>query len=416
MPTSFSTALSGLNAHAAAIDVIGNNLANLNTTGYKANVASFRDLVAQSLGAGAGSTEVGLGTAPTRVTRQFRQGAIQTSGGSMDAAMQGDGFFIVRDAGQNSRLYTRAGNFNVDATGNLVSGTGERVQGWSERNGTLDTTGLISDIVLPIGALQAAAATTSFTVDANLNAAAQAGDSFSAPIETFDSLGVGHILTLTMTRAATPNEWDYEVTIPGAEVGSPNPTVTVFTSTTPLTFSTQGRLTAPAANVAGISVTGLASGAADLGITWELYAPDGTPRVTQFARPSAVSANSQNGTAAAQLVKVAMANDGKIVAQFSSGAQRTVAQLAVAAIRNPHSLAAVGNNNFLLGPETALPAIGLADTGGRGKVQGGALESSTVDIAQEFTNLIIMQRGYQANSRVITTTDELSQETINLKR
>ncbi len=412
--TSLSTALAGLNAHASSIDVVGNNLANLNTTGYKANVASFRDLVAQSLAAD-GATTVGLGVAPPRVSRQLLQGAIQGTGGSMDAAIQGDGYFILRNS-QNASMYTRAGNFHVDAKGILVTSTKETVQGWSENSGVLDTNGTVGDITLPLGALQPPKATTEFSINMNLNAGAQTGDAFSTPIRVFDSLGEPHILTVTFTRAAAPGQWDYAIKVPGTDVGSTNATVTVLNSSSPLTFDSTGKLTAPAADITGIQVTGLASGAADMDVKWQLFSTGAVPRITQFAQASAISANSQDGSAPSQLISVAIADGGRVVAQFSNGQQRIVAQLALASIRNPDSLLSASNNNFLLGADSALPAVGVADTGGRGKVTGGALESSNVDIAQEFTNLIILQRGYQANSRVITTSDELSQETLNLKR
>jgi flagellar hook protein FlgE len=149
---------------------------------------------------------------------------------------------------------------------------------------------------------------------------------------------------------------------------------------------------------------------------WELYEPGGISRLTQYSQLSAVAANSQNGIAAAQLVRVGIADGGKVLAQYSNGEQKVVGQLALAAVRNPDSLMAVGNNNFQLTARTAAPAVGVPETGGRGKVLGSSIESSTVDIAQEFTNLIVLQRGYQANTRVVTAVDEISQETMNMKR
>ncbi len=412
--TALSTALAGLNAHASAIDIVGHNLANLNTTGFKGSTASFRELVAQSLAAD-GSTTVGLGVTPPRASRQNTQGAIQGTGGPMDVAIQGEGFFIVHNA-QNATMYTRAGNFRTDATGKVITVSSEAVQGWTETNGVLDTSGAIQDIILPLGSIQPPLATTIFSIDMNLNAGALAGEMSSAPLNVFDSLGQPHVLTVTLTKTATAGQWDYVATVPGADVGDPAATVTVLTSATPLTFDTQGKLIDPTADLTGIPITGLVSGAADMDLTWGLFSSPAVPRITQFTHPSAVSANAVNGSAASQLIGVAIAEGGRVVAQFSNGQQRVVAQLALAAIRNPDSLLAASNNNFLLGANSALPAIGVADTGGRGKVTGGALESSNVDIAQEFTNLIILQRGYQANSRVITTSDELSQETLNLKR
>jgi len=153
-----------------------------------------------------------------------------------------------------------------------------------------------------------------------------------------------------------------------------------------------------------------------MAMKWSLYTPLGAPRLTQFAQPSQVSANAADGSSSASLTRIGLADGGKIVAQYSNGQQRIVGQLAVASIRNPESLIAAGNNNFQTSAKSAMPAIGVPETGGRGSVIGSALEASTVDIAREFTQLIVYQRGYQANARVVTAVDELSQETINLKR
>jgi flagellar hook protein FlgE len=164
-----------------------------------------------------------------------------------------------------------------------------------------------------------------------------------------------------------------------------------------------------------MTVTGLKNGAADLTMTWNLF-HGSAPRLTQYSQTSAVAANSQDGIPAAQLIRVGIANGGKVLAQYSNGQQVAVGQLAMASIRNPESLLAVGNNNFQLSARSALPAMGLPGTGGRGAIMGGSVEFSTVDIAREFTNLIVLQRGYQANAKVVTAVDEISQETINLKR
>jgi flagellar hook protein FlgE len=424
MFTSFSAALTGLAANEVGVDAVGSNLANLNTTGYKASVVSFYDLVAESLGLGTG-TSVGLGTGRPRVVHQFTQGAIQTTSGALDGAIQGDGFFVVRDS-SGATDYTRAGNFQVDANGNLVTATGQSVQGWMQTNGVLNTNGATSGIVVPAGTLRPPVATTNMSLDLNLDASATVGQpsgSFSTPIEVVDSLGTSHVLTMNFTMTAA-NKWDYKVTIPGEDVtagtaGTPFPIAGASGS---LAFSSSGVLTTPAPpppatnGVVAVDVTGLKDGAADLKINWSLYAPDLTSRVTQFAQATALSSSSQDGLAAAQLTHVALSDNGQVVAQFSNGQQVTIAQLALASIRNPESLEAVGDNNFQVSPETATPAVGTPNTGGRGKVLGGALESSTVDIAKEFTNLIVLQRGYEAAAKVITTTDTLTQDTINLKQ
>lgn len=414
MFTSFSTALSALAAHSTAIDVVGNNLANLNTPGFKANVVSFYDLVTQSLGAGFGETQVGFGVARPLTIRQFSQGAIQTSSAPLDAAIQGDGFLVMRNAA-GATTYGRGGNLQVNKDGVLMTATGERVQGWVGANGVINTTGPIGDIAIPVGALRPAAPTQTISFDLNLNAAATAGPppgAFAASIEVYDSLGISHIVSADFTKTATAGEWSYSLSIPNADVTAP---VTPVTGT--INFDSSGRLATPPAvgPFPVLAITGLASGAADMSINWSLY--DGAnPRLTQFAQTSAISAVGQDGNPAAQLIRVGLGDSGQILAQYSNGQSVAVGQLAMASVRNPESLLSVGNNSYQLSVRSALPAIGLPGTGGRGTILGGAIENSTVDIAREFTNLIILQRGYQANSRVITTVDELSQETINLKR
>ena len=413
MFTSFSTALSALAACSTAIDVVGNNLANLNTPGFKTSVVSFHDLVTQSLGAGLGDTQVGFGVGTPVTQRQFSQGAIQTTGGKLDAAIQGDGFFIVQGA-NNSTEYSRAGNFQVDQSGNLTTATGEQVQGWTATSGVLDTNAPPGNITIPVGSVLPPVTTKSFSFDLNLNAAAQVGNSngtFATSVTVYDSIGDSHVVTATFTKSATAGQWNYSLSVPNADVA--NPPATPLTGT--LTFDANGNLTSPASTdpAPQLQIQGLADGASDMTMTWNLFNGT-TPRISQYAQPSSPSAVAQDGAPAAQLTSVAVANGGQLLAQFSNGQQTVVGQLAMATIRNPDSLIAVGNNNYQLSALSALPAVGLPGTGGRGAVQGGAVEASTVDIATEFTNLIVYQRGYEANSKVVTSVDELSQDTINL--
>jgi len=414
MFTSFSTALSALSAHATAVDVVGNNLANLNTPGFKSSVVSFYDLVTQSLGTGLGETQVGFGVARPVTIRQFTQGGLR-SGSALDIAVQGEGFLVVRNGTTGATLYTRGGNLQVNKAGNLTTATGEKVQGWSSVGGSLSTNGPIGDVVVPVGLLQAPVATTRFSLDMNLDASATAGpppDTFTSSIEVFDSLGLSHVATVTFTRNATANQWDYSVSFPAGDTTAP---------TTPVTgtieFDPNGKLITPAAGstMPQLAITGLVNGAADMTLDWDLY-KGLAPRLTQYAQPSAVAANEQDGSPAAQLVRVGIGEGGTILAQFSNGLQEVLGQIAMASIRNPESLLAVGNNNYQVSARTALPAVGVSGTGGRGALIGGSVENSTVEIAREFTNLIVLQRGYQANARVVTTVDEISQETMNLKR
>jgi flagellar hook protein FlgE len=420
MFTSFSTALSALNAFSTAIDVTGNNLANLDTPGFKQSTTYFRDLVTESLGAGLGETQVGFGTGLPMTIRQFSQGAIQTSSGIDDAAIAGDGFFVVNNA-QGNQLYTRAGSFQVDRTGTLRTNTGEAVQGWTAidpTTGAVDTNSAIGNIVVPVGGVKQPKASTQMTLDFNLNSAA-AADSTSAHGETikvFDTLGNSHSLTVNFQKTGA-NQWSYSTTVPGEDVsgGTPGTPSAISGGSGTLTFDATGQLISPANGTSiPIAITGLTDGAADMAVNWNPYTAGGAGRITQFGQPSASAATSQDGAPASELTQVGLGNGGQLLAQYSDGTQVVVGQVAMASIRNPSSLIAVGNNNYQASALTSSPAIGLPNTGGRGDIQGGALESSTVDIAQEFTNLIVLERGYQANSRVVTTADQLSQETINL--
>lgn len=428
MPGSFSAALSALSALGTAVDVVGNNLANLNTPGFKASAVSFQDLVTQSMGSGLGETQVGFGVAQPQTFRQFNQGSVQTTGGLLDSAIQGDGFFIVKDSNGRT-LYTRAGNFLTDKDGVLMTNTGAHVQGWSAvdpTTGAVNTVGAIGDIVIPVGSLKPPRVTTDFSIDMNLdaNAAAAASSLTTAPMTVYDSLGNSHVLTIHFQKSAA-NTWSYGVSVPAVEVGgltTDPPVELLATSPAPtLVFDPDGTLNTPAAGSPITFTLGGAGhlftdGAAALPLTWDPYTSSGIGRITQFGQPSALSSSSQNGSAAAQLNQVSLSNGGGVLAQYSNGDQVVVAQLALASIRNPDSLLAVGNNNFQLSARSAIPAVGVPGTGGRGSISGGALEASTVDIAREFTHLIVFERGYQANARVITTQDQLSQETINIIR
>ena len=411
---SFSTALSALSAFSTAIDVTGNNLANLDTIGFKASEVSFHDLVTQSISAGLGNTQVGFGVGTPTTAALYTQGALQTTGGELDAAIQGDGFFIIQGP-DNSIEYTRAGNFQTDENGDLQTATGQAVQGWTEANGVLDTNAPPSNITIPTGIVQPPVITQNFSFDMNLDAAATPGTTnatFATSVTVYDSLGNAHVVTATFTEdPTTAGQWDYSISIPDADVA--NPPATPLTGS--INFNSSGLLTTPAATDPSpqLQITGLADGAADMTLNWNLY--NGTsPRITQFAQPSSVSAVSQDGSAAAQLTQVAIGAGGQLLAQFSNGQQTVVGQLAMATVRNPDSLLAVGNNAYQLSAASALPAVGLPGTGGRGTVAGGSVESSTVNVATEFTNLIVYQRGYEANSKVINAVDELSQDTINL--
>jgi len=411
----FSIALTGLNAATTALNVVGNNLANLNTVGFKDVTTNFSDLVSQAIGAG--TSQVGEGVSAPITDAQFLQGSIQLTNGAFDAAIEGNGFFVVQNTAGTTE-YTRAGNFQLAADGTLQTATGEDVQGWTATNGVLNTTGPTGNIVVPSNALVTPSASTQFTLDMNLNASGVVGDpttgSFSAPIQVVDSLGTTHTLTVDFTMTG-PNAWSYNVTVPGADLTAGTAGTPSSVATGNLTFNAQGQLTSPAAgSPVAVALTGLSDGAADLNLNWNLYNTDGTSALTQYSSASALSGSTQDGVATAELTQVGLDNNGQVVAHYSNGSTTVLAQVALAGITNPDSLVSVGNNNFELGGDTATPVVGTPGTGSRGSIESGALEASTVDIASEFTNLIVYQRAYQANSRVISTTDELVQDLISL--
>ncbi|HTC32051.1 MAG TPA: flagellar hook protein FlgE [Bryobacteraceae bacterium] len=416
--SSFSIALSGLTADSAALDVVGNNLANLNTTGYKDSTVSFYDLLQQSVAGG--TTQIGGGVSAPQTERLFTQGSITSTGGNYDAAINGNGFFVVQDPSGNT-LYTRAGNFNLNAQGDLVTATGQFVQGWTAQNGVVDTSGAIGDITIPSNALQTPSATQNMSLSVNLNAAGVVNGTtgtFTAPITVVDSLGVSHDLSVVFTEQS-PGTWGYSVNIPGADLTSGTPGTPSSVTTGTLTFDSNGNLTSPTAPaVVPINITGLADGASDMNINWNLAteAGNGTPVITQYAAASTESAATQDGVPASQVTQVSIANGGAITAQFSNGNQVVVGQLALASVSNPDSLIAVGQNNYEVGADTATPTVGVPNTGTLGTVEGGALEDSTVDIATEFTNLIVYQNSYDANSKVISTLDEMTQALLSLKQ
>lgn len=418
MFTAFSSALSALAGHSTAVDVVGNNLANLNTIGFKRSEVSFYDLLSRTLGA-SGQTQVGMGVGRPFTARQFNQGAIQTTSGRLDAAIQGEGFFVVKDA-NGGTLYTRAGNFKKTADGLLVTATGERVQGWvADANGNVGSTGAVSDILLPEGTLRPATATSNLFMTLNLNAAEnEAVDpdqpQFQVPVRVFDSLGNEVIVTLNYSKTGT-NEWQIWAEPLDASVGTgiePD-----LAGAITLEFDSEGSLTShDAASPITFTLSGLVSGAEDLVFDLNFFAPSGAPLVSQYAQASAIAGLVQDGQAAAQLSRVAIGENGVLLAQYSDGTEGIIGRLALANLGNPETLVAVGNNAFRVSANSAEPVIGAAGTGGRGSIVGGATEASGADMAREFTNLIVYQRGYQANARVITTADELSAETINLKR
>ncbi len=414
MSSTFSIALSALQAQSEAINTTGNNLANLNTTGFKGSNVSFKDLFGETLGAN-NSFQVGLGVGVPISDTVFSQGAIQNSNSSYAAAVQGNGFFIVNSPA-NEQLFTRDGNFTLDSSGTLKTQTGETVQGWVATASGISTAGTPGDIVLPTGAVLAPSPTQNLSISANLDASATVGSpdaSYQVPVQVTDSLGNEHALTFTFTKTAA-NTWNYDVAIPGGDLtgGTSGTEVSILSSPGTVTFDSSGNMTSSTSPIA-LSSGGLVDGAAPLAINWDMLGTSGSPLLTQYSEAS-TSSSKQDGFQGAQLSGIGIQNGGQVVATFSNGQQKVEAQLALASIQNPDSLSNVGNNNYAATSKTATPSIGTPQTGGRGQIDGGALEASNVDLATQFTNLIVYQSAYQAASKVITTADQMTQDLLNI--
>lgn len=411
MSSTFSIALSALQADSEAIDITGNNLANLNTTGFKGSSVQFEDLMSEALG---GQSSGGIGVGSPIAEQVFSQGSLQSSSNAVAAAIQGNGFFIVQNAA-GQQEFTRDGSFTVNANGVLQTQTGEDVQGWMATNGVVNSTGAPTNLVFPPGTILPPKPTQNVTVSINLDAVSSgSSNTFSAPIQVIDSLGNTHTLTLNFTQSAA-NTWTYDVTIPGSDLSSnPAGNVSVLSAPGTLTFNSDGTLASSNTSPVALSVSGLADGAANLSINWNLFNSDGSGTITQYDQTSGLASSTPDGSEASQLSQITVGNGGQIMASYSNGQQIVAGQLALASIENPSSLLNVGNNNFTVSGQTATPAIGVPQSGGRGQVVGGSLEGSNVDMGAEFTNLIVYQSAYAASSKVISTANTMSQDLLNL--
>jgi flagellar hook protein FlgE len=408
----FSIALSGLQANSVALNTIGNNLANLNTTAFKGQTTAFEDLFYQQIGqSGSGDAiQLGAGTKVSGTSTNFTEGTIlpDSTSNSADMALAGNGFFVVQQGGVQS--LTRAGNFQLSSSGNLITQDGQQVMGYAAVNGVVNQNSSLSPITIPVGLNEGAQATQNFSVTTNLNSNATVGTSFSTPVQIFDSLGQSHQATVSYTKTAT-NTWSYSVTLPtGTAVGFPANNIGT------LTFDTSGNLVSPSGSVNNITFPTLTDGASDLSFNWNLNNSSGTPTISQLAAASSNTANSQDGFTSGVYQSFVVDSAGVITAQFSNGRTSTVGQLAVATVANTAGLTASGGNNFMTTAASGLATLGVAGAGGRGTLDDGALEQSNVNISTEFSNLIIAQRAFEANSKTVTTFDTISQDVISMVR
>jgi len=388
MLRSLYSGISGLRSHQTMLDVTGNNIANVNTAGFKGSSVVFQDSLSQLIGnagipddqvGGRNPAQVGLGVQVAGIRTNFAQGSAQATGRGGDLMISGDGFFAVRSGGET--LYTRAGAFTFDSTGKMVTVDGAVVQGWAATNGVVNTGLAPADIVLPLNAISPARATTSATVTGNLPSTAEIGDTLVRDVTVYDAQGAGSTLSLTFTKTAAG--WDVTEPVSGA-TGS-------------LTF-TDGVQTAP-----GLTLT---AGALTVDLT----------AVTGYADMSTVAVTGQDGAPAGSLKSYSITGDGSIIGIFSNGRTETLAKIAMATFANPEGLEKAGGTAYRVSANSGQPQFGVPGAAGFGDLVSGALEMSNVDLSQEFTNLIVAQRGFQANARIITTSDEVLQELTQLKR
>ena len=426
MLTSLYSGLSGLNANALELSLIGNNLSNVNTPGYKSSSAGFQDLLSQTLtgGSSAGSVnfiQIGLGTEIGSTNQNFSQGGLQSTGINTNVAIQGSGFFVVN--GSQGVGYTRAGDFHIDGKGDLVTPDGSNVQGYTQKDPVTNkiiTSGALNNINIPPGTLFPPTPTSVAKVIANLNAQAVNGDTFTSSIRVFDSLGAAHQVNFTWTRTGA-GAYTYDVTIDGGEVsgGTAGTPFSLLSAPGTMTFDGSGVLTDVDGSAAAdktITTPAFTNGASTLTFNWSLVEASGATNLTNFDAPSATSSSSQNGFAAGTLSSITIGGDGTVQGSFSNGGTAELARLTLATFNNPSGLLKLGGNRFNVSISSGEPSIGVPGDGGRGTVAGSTLELSNVDMAAEFIKMIVAQRGYQANSKIITTTDEILQDSINLKR
>ena len=407
--------VSGLRNHQLMMDVIGNNIANVNTIGFKSGRATFSELYAQTLkgaaqpvgsNGGTNPMQVGLGITVNTIDTEFSQGNIETTGSKTDLAIQGGAFFVVKKGGQN--LYTRVGTFQLDSTGRLVNpGSGGILQGKvADSAGNVPPGTTLQDIRIGLDTKSPAKATANIKLTGNLDPAALVGATTNSSVPVYDSLGNSHTMTITYTKTAQ-NAWSWSASVPA-------PATTAASGT--ITFNGDGTLNSITGNPVAINPGG---GANPISITIDAGTPTAAPPgvfsgITQTAGTSGVTLREQDGYAAGSLSDINIDANGNVLGTFTNGTVLTLAQVMLAEFNNPGGLMRTGENMYDISGNSGSPAI--VTPGETSKVVAGSLEQSNVDLANEFTRMITAQRGFQANARVITTSDQFLQEVVDLKR
>ncbi|MDR6214092.1 flagellar hook protein FlgE [Paracidovorax wautersii] len=419
---SFQQGLSGLNASSKNLDVIGHNIANSNTTGFKASRTEFAEMVASAIGAGGGGGQnAGIGVETAAIAQQFAQGNLSVTGNSLDVAINGNGFFTLQQ-GDGSRAYTRAGNFKLDDRGNVVTNSGAGVMGYSLDPATgLRTSSNAVPLQFPTSAPIPAKQTASITAEFNLDARAPlaAGDATATPpvpatprstygtsLNVYDSQGVAKPVNLYFEKTGS-NTWAVYDSLDTAAPSLGN-----------ITFDNNGKITGPAAAPP-------ASGfALPMTISPTPPNPNNLPNysvdlklsdVTQFGSKFSVSDLSQDGYASGMLTGINIEDNGTVMARYSNGVTRAEGQVALASFRNTQGLMAVGGNNWVETFESGQPVMGTPSEGNFGALRSGALEESNVDLTAELVNMMTAQRAYQANAQTIKTQDQVMSTLVNLR-
>ena len=404
--TSMFTAVSGLSTYGNAMSVIGNNIANIGTVGFKSSRASFADLVSASLGGGSGTGQVGLGVFLNDVQTSFTQGSLSNTGNTLDLAIDGDGFFQLAD-NTGTASYSRAGQFEVNNLGEIVDPSGRFLQGY-QASPTGIILGTVGNIRLSTATI-APQATSTATVEANLNSAStvpvaafNVADpttyNFSNGITVYDTLGAQHQLRLYYVKAAAANTWNLHSQIDGGAT----------TAQTDLAFNSSGVLTGGGAQTFSLPIAGGA--ATPLTVAMNFTA------ITQFGSASNLTDQTQDGFTSGSFQKLSIDSTGRVVAQFSNGQTRTLAQIVLNRFTNPNGLARAGENGFAETVDSGAPLAGAPTNNGLGRLISQTVEQSNVDLGKEFVDMIITQRAFEANSKAITSSDEMLQTLVNLKR
>ena len=398
MLRSLYAGISGLRAEQTMLDVTSNNIANVNTVGFKSSSVQFEDALSQTVSAAGLSTsakagtnpnQVGLGVRVAGITTNLNEGSQTTTGNNLDAMISGDGYFVTQTGSQT--LYTRNGSFHWDAQGRLSTADGSLVQGWKAApDGSVSTGGAPTTLTLPSGTVSPATPTSTASVTGNLPSDAKPKTVLERDITVYSGDGTARQLTAKFTADDTvAGKWNYTI-----DDGDPAKAVSGSLQTDGTGALTSTSTTTP--TVDGIAV--------------DLSAMSGYAGLTTagFAK--------QDGNAAGTLLSVAMGGDGTLSGTFSNGATVAIARLAIGTFTNPEGLAKAGNSTLTSTLNSGPVRLGTAGSDGWGSVVSGALEASNVDLSAEFTNLIVAQRGFQANARIITTSDAILQELIQLKQ